>query len=279
MAIRPTGVSLRWLTKLASMGEKETVAALGLTRRAALASTSKAVAGQIEHAEGAALSHVAFLRGRGPKPNYSSFGQVGGRASEVRGTTPIRMPSRSSGKVFNVGSAGTTINSGGNYPIAPWKPPASPRAPMGSYPMVSVSAKTGPAQAANAAIRGTAGQGSWAGWGGAALMGGSVLGGGVLSRMTGGSFFQGAMAGATVGGMALAGHGLSGNPKVRAEAIKQFGNEAGSWSSSVIGAMEGFGNAKYRASAFAGGALLGGFAFGGRRTHANGLNGRRGNRI
>lgn len=122
---------------------------------------------------------------------------------------------------------------------------------------------------------------------GASSIGGAIFNvaaggftGGMTSYTTGGSFTQGAIAGAAVG----AGFGAAAKYQLpsRANAFvaKQLGQKGVTgYSKDIAGFTAGFENAAVRRGAFGAGAALGGFVFGGDRSHKRGFNGRRGNSI
>jgi hypothetical protein len=195
-----------------------------------------------------------------------------------------QMPGRGTGRA---GGANVYFRDEGmNFEYAPAS--AGPFAPSASYAAPSPPPISMPAPSvANTAEYFP----SIASGGGGFTGGGSMLGavgtvaagamtGGVTSYATGGSFTQGAMAGAAVGfgGGAMARYRI---PTMGgAFAAKQLG-QAGvtGYSKQIAGFTAGFENPAVRRSVFMGGAALGGFVFGGNRSHKRGFNSRRGNSI
>jgi hypothetical protein len=94
--------------------------------------------------------------------------------------------------------------------------------------------------------------------------------GGTASMITGGSFVQGAMAGAVIGG-----GGYSG----AAYMSKNMGQTMDGYSAKLSSFMSGQENAMMRRATFGAGATMGGLMFGGNRSHRRGFNASRGNSI
>jgi len=118
--------------------------------------------------------------------------------------------------------------------------------------------------------------GNSAGWATAGMIGGSALAGGVTSYATGGDFTQGAMMGGLGGaGMAIGVPKLAKLAKNNPKGWSALNNETFSSSMSSIGNFSA--TSSGRAAMFAGGGLLGGAMFGGRRSHKRGFNQNRGN--
>ena len=111
---------------------------------------------------------------------------------------------------------------------------------------------------------------------------GAALGagvGGTTSYATGGSFTQGAIAGGIAG--AGMGYGAVGMAQVGRRAAWEGGKlgAPNAFTSNLTKMTYGMENAANRAGMFAAGGMLGGFAFGGNKTHKRGFNSRRGNSI
>jgi hypothetical protein len=154
--------------------------------------------------------------------------------------------------------------------------------PADEAPMImqrNVPKPTGPkGVAANMnANRGSAANAGFSlGMGGVAL---GVAGGATLSYMTGGDAIQGGIAGGVVGGI---GYGMAAGGRGAAlGAARMFGrgSTGRSFSRGVASAMKPMSSAEGRAGMYAGGAMLGGFVFGGNRSHKRGFNSKRGNSI
>lgn len=122
-----------------------------------------------------------------------------------------------------------------------------------------------------------------AGYAGAAGIG--AVAGGTASWMTGGSFVQGAVFGAGAGaGMRGARLGMGMNRKAVQSGITQvmghFGMDAASQYTKSVTRLAATGTSRQgRMAMFAGGAMLAGGVFGGRRNMSRGFNQNRGNRI
>lgn len=109
--------------------------------------------------------------------------------------------------------------------------------------------------------------------GGAILAGATV--GGLTSYSSGGSFTQGALMGALTG----TGVGAAYGTRLFARTGAAIARSAGSYSKSVISFTQNMHTVAARRYAIASGAALGGYMFGGERTHSRGFNRNRGNRI
>lgn len=145
----------------------------------------------------------------------------------------------------------------------PLRPPAAGPKPPASRPSTSMST--------NRAVSSVSGIGTLAGIGLGAAAGATT------SWATGGNIGQGAFMGALGGGGAMYGGRMlaSSLPQVAGK----LPSKLSSHSSKLIDLADGLENPANRSFLFAGGGMLGGFVFGGNKSHKRGFNSKRGNSI
>ena len=165
--------------------------------------------------------------------------------------------------------------------------PGHPKRPGHGVLRPGESGKTGqpmykPGYKPGSSPGGTPGGGTSAGmtlgFGAAGLAGGAALGAG-SSYMTGGNVGQGAVMGAVTGGALAFGGAKLGMMGMGGAAKMAGADAAGGFSTGITNTMKNMDTAAGRGMMFAGGGLLGGMAFGGRRSHRRGFNRNRGNTI
>jgi hypothetical protein len=146
------------------------------------------------------------------------------------------------------------------------RPAANPQPSTGS----SISA----AGAVGMSAMGMAGMGAVAGAGTSYMTGGNAIQGGVAGAMTGGAL--------AFGGAGLIGNAMrTGGTAIARKSARGSATRgtARSFTRGVTAATRGMTNAQNRGHVFGAGAMLGGFMFGGNKSHSRGFNSNRGNRI
>lgn len=120
------------------------------------------------------------------------------------------------------------------------------------------------------------------------LTGAAAVAGGATSYATGGEFTQGAVAGGMLGaGLGMGGasmirQGIGSGGEAASKALKGYGyddaaSNVGSFSSGMVDMLGSMTTKDSRRAAFGAGAMLGGYTFGGDKSHKRGFNSNRGN--
>lgn len=120
------------------------------------------------------------------------------------------------------------------------------------------------------------------------LTGAAAVAGGATSYATGGEFTQGAIAGGMLGaGLGMGGasmirQGIGSGGEAASKALKGYGyddaaSNVGSFSSGMVDMLGSMTTKDSRRAAFGAGAMLGGYTFGGDKSHKRGFNSNRGN--
>lgn len=276
----------------------------GPTRMANYASDWKGGAGATNPPPGAAQNLTTFKRQIGPRHPDGRFDDLGtGRGfsddlpptsqayDPARGVSPPPTSGRRHGP-FRRGAKATpprvpNEKAASSVSGEPMYRPGHPKRPGHGVLRPGESGKTGqpmykPGYKPGSSPGGTPGGGTSAGmtlgFGAAGLAGGAALGAG-SSYMTGGNVGQGAVMGAVTGGALAFGGAKLGMMGMGGAAKMAGADAAGGFSTGITNTMKNMDTAAGRGMMFAGGGLLGGMAFGGRRSHRRGFNRNRGNTI